>query len=149
MSNYNMLNYYSNLSSLKTVFSTFDSLIKRFLPKIHTIFEINSVTPDYYSTSWFLTFYILVLPFNTVFRILDIFFSEGYKIIYRVGLAILKLKEKKFIKKPQIDEILMEVKDFSDPIYGNEDFFIKTALGFKFSKKDIIALEKKAMKNQK
>ena len=38
----------------------------------------------------FLVFYTNKMPINYSVRILDILFNEGYKIIYRVGLAKLK-----------------------------------------------------------
>jgi len=93
-----------------------------------------------------LTFFIIILPFNTTLRILDIFLLEGYKIIYRIGLAILKLKEKAFLAKPEMDEILMELKDFSKKEWEDEDLVIKTALSFKFSRKELKKLEEKIKK---
>ncbi len=93
-----------------------------------------------------MTFFIIILPFNTTLRILDIFLLEGYKIIYRIGLAILKLKEKAFLAKPEMDEILMELKDFSKKEWEDEDLVIKTALSFKFSRKELKKLEEKIKK---
>ena len=96
-----------------------------------------------------MTFFIIVLPFNTTLRILDIFLLEGYKILYRIALAILKLKEKAFFLKPEMDEILMELKDFSTKEWEDEDLVIKTALSFKFSRKELKKIEEKIRKNKK
>jgi len=38
------------------------------------------------------------MPLELTLRIWDIFFIEGIKILYRVGLAILKLNEKVLLK---------------------------------------------------
>jgi hypothetical protein len=47
---------------------------------------------------WFLTFYANYIPFRSVLNIIDIFLNEPEKILYRVGLAIFKLREEKLLK---------------------------------------------------
>lgn len=38
--------------------------------------------------------YAIILPFNILMRIFDVYLYEGEKILFRAGLAILKIKEK-------------------------------------------------------
>lgn len=40
-----------------------------------------------------MTLYASVLPFNLFARVFDVFLYENHKVIYRVGLAMLKFKE--------------------------------------------------------
>lgn len=144
-----MLELYTDLTTLKPIFLTFEWLIAKHLPKISIKLKKMGVLPDFYATAWFLTFYILILPFNTVLRIMDIFLLEGFKIIYRIGLAIFKLKEKKLMAASDSDEIIMELKEFQNQRFEDEDLVIKTALKFKCSRKGIKKLEEKALKTLK
>jgi len=67
----------------------------------------------FYATGWFLTLYTAFLPFNLVLRIIDIFFFEKFKILYRVGLAILKCKEKEILEAKNMEKVIKIVKDNS------------------------------------
>lgn len=42
-------------------------------------------------TTWFSRIFVSYLPMNTIYRILDCYFLEGFKVLYRVGLAIFQL----------------------------------------------------------
>lgn len=143
MKNYEVLSYYTDLTSLKPVFSTFEDLVMKYLPKVYKILQKFKFDPSLYATSWFLAFYIVVLPFNTVLRIMDIFLLEGFKIIYRIGLTILKIKKKKILQAKSMDDLMLELRNFSSEVWSDEDFIIKTAVSFKFSGKYSKKLEKK------
>ena len=47
--------------------------------------------PSMYATEWFMTMFCRGFSFDLVTRVWDIFLFEGYKIVYRVGLALLKV----------------------------------------------------------
>lgn len=69
------------------------------------------IEPLIYAPQWFITLFHHSLPLQYVFRIMDVYFVEGEKIIYRVALQILKEK-KRFIKKMDSDEdIISEIKN--------------------------------------
>lgn len=42
-----------------------------------------------YSSQWFITVFAHSLPFELVVRVWDVFLSEGYKIIFRIGIALM------------------------------------------------------------
>ena len=58
-----------------------------------------------YATKWFVTLYIGELPDKLVLRIFDTFLFEGTKILYRMGLAILKIKEHSLVKAQDFGSI--------------------------------------------
>ena len=65
----------------------------------------------------------------------DIYLYEREKVLYRIGLAILKMKEKKLFRLNKFEEIMFFMKA---PINKNdEDEFIEIANSFTFSKKMI------------
>lgn len=49
------------------------------------------ITSWRYATEWLLTMYCRGFSFDLVTRVWDVFFSEGYKIVYRVALALVKV----------------------------------------------------------
>jgi len=51
--------------------------------------------PAMYCAQWFMTLFSYSLPFGVVTRVWDAFLKESFKIIFRVGLAILKKAEGK------------------------------------------------------
>jgi hypothetical protein len=53
---------------------------------------LRSLKPHFrYATEWFLTMYTRGFSFDLAARVWEIFLNEGDKIVYRVGLAILKV----------------------------------------------------------
>ena len=66
-----------------------------------------------YATQWFMTLFCVSLPFKAVVRIWDSFFVEGLKIIYRVGLAIIKDNEKAILKSKSFEELQITLKMYT------------------------------------
>ena len=96
---YQIKDYYArDMIGLKLSFYILLSLIEKKLPKLHKHFLNEMVTPPHYATHWFMTLFSTKMPLELTLRIWDIFFIEGIKILYRVGLAILKLNEKVLLK---------------------------------------------------
>ena len=63
-----------------------------------------------------MTMFCRGFPFDLVTRVWDIYLFEGYKIVYRVGLALLKLVEGKLLSTnfEGILEILRDINKYSD-----------------------------------
>lgn len=49
----------------------------------------QSIDPVLYMTEWFMCVYARTLPWCTVLRVWDMFFCEGIKVLYRVGLYLM------------------------------------------------------------
>jgi hypothetical protein len=48
-----------------------------------------------YMTQWFLTLYTMSLPWTSVLRVWDMFYFEGRKVLFRIGIAILDVSKGK------------------------------------------------------
>lgn len=57
-----------------------------------------------------MSLFINVLPLECSLRVLDLVFSEGIKVIYRIYLALFKLYKEE-LKKMTSQEMLMFVRD--------------------------------------
>lgn len=75
----------------------FESLVARHLPEIHDHFQSVDVQLSVASLPWFLSLYINSMPMIFAFRIVDCFFCMGPKVLFQVGLAILKINAEKLL----------------------------------------------------
>lgn len=78
---------------LQQFFYQLKRLIARLLPKLSKRLDELEIPPSYYASQWFLTLFVAHFPFRALLRIWDIFFSEGWKIIFRTGIALMKWEE--------------------------------------------------------
>eukprot|EP00968_Pinguiococcus_pyrenoidosus_P011106 scaffold888_cov246-Pinguiococcus_pyrenoidosus.AAC.17 len=63
------------------------------LPRIYHHCEALSIPVEPITCSWFLCAFVNTLPLRIVLRVWDILFHEGSKVIFRVALAVLSLRE--------------------------------------------------------
>lgn len=94
-----------------------------------------------YAASWFITLFNSVLPCEYCYRIMEIYFLEGDKVLYRVALQILKEKKKHIKKLGSFEDVIAELKSYEEFGKGLIDKFFSEALAIKFSKKDIEGYE--------
>ena len=52
--------------------------------------KTQSIDPILYMTEWFMCIFARTLPWCTVLRVWDMFFCEGVKVLYRVGLYLMR-----------------------------------------------------------
>lgn len=69
----------------------FESLVERTLPILSEHLAKSDVQLSVVSLPWFLSLYINSMPLIFAFRVLDVFFLEGPKVLFQVGLAILRI----------------------------------------------------------
>ena len=83
--------YRPGMPGTKYVLSIFMNLLRHYLPSIASHLDREGITPHMYVTEWFMTLYTSTFPFDLVTVIFDILWYEGWKIIYRVALGLLKV----------------------------------------------------------
>ncbi|KAM3826462.1 TBC1 domain family member 10A [Vipera latastei] len=66
------------------------SLLQRVSPLAYKHLGKQKIDPILYMTEWFMCAFSRTLPWSSVLRVWDMFFCEGVKIIFRVGLVLLK-----------------------------------------------------------
>ena len=69
----------------------FESLVEKTMPILWEHLEKSDVQLSVVSLPWFLSLYINSMPLVFAFRVLDVFFLEGPKVLFQVGLAILRV----------------------------------------------------------
>ncbi|ORY83296.1 rab-GTPase-TBC domain-domain-containing protein [Protomyces lactucae-debilis] len=71
--------------------SVFESLCERTMPVLWSHFQKSDLQLSLVSLPWFLSLYINSMPLVLAFRVLDCFFLEGPRVLFQVGLAILRI----------------------------------------------------------
>ncbi|XP_036003988.1 TBC1 domain family member 10A isoform X2 [Fundulus heteroclitus] len=83
--------YYSaGLEAIQLDGEIFFSLLRRTCPMAYRHLKKFKIDPILYMTEWFMCIFSRTLPWASVLRVWDMFFCEGVKIIFRVGLVLLK-----------------------------------------------------------
>lgn len=98
---------------LQQFFYQLKRLISRFLPKLGRKFDELQIEPSFYASQWFLTLFVYHFPFRALLRVWDVFFSEGWKIIFRVAIALLMWEEKRLLKL-EFEDLLPALKSMQD-----------------------------------
>jgi TBC1 domain family member 8/9 len=69
----------------------FESLVEKTMPVLWNHLVKSDVQLSVVSLPWFLSLYINSMPLVFAFRVLDVFFLEGPKVLFQIGLAILRI----------------------------------------------------------
>ncbi|GMH35715.1 hypothetical protein BSKO_03583 [Bryopsis sp. KO-2023] len=133
--------YQDGFPLLQQYFYQFANLIKFELPKVGSHFDRECVLPIMYCSHWFNTVFAYSLPFDHLLRVWDIFLFEGWKIVFRVGLQLLKSTEEQLLSR-SFEGIMGILNSNSKqlapeqfPILGKPpDIFIKAACTIKVSR---------------
>ena len=133
--------YQPGFPKLKGTFYVLLNLLKKFIPKVYEYFKTEGMIPSMYASEWFICLFSRNLEFDSLVRIFDVLFLEGYKVIYRFALAFLKLNEDRFLEgKDGLASIMNVFKEIDLNI--DIDKLFTVAFGFSLSRKDIDKFEK-------
>jgi hypothetical protein len=116
-----------------------EKLIHHHLPKLAKHFDKENIHVTMYATQWLLTQYTSSFNFDLVTRVWDCFLGEGWKIIYRVMLALLQQWQSQLLKM-SFEEILAFFRELPDRVEGYE--VMETAMKIPLRAKHIIKYEK-------
>ncbi|MEQ2201167.1 hypothetical protein XENOCAPTIV_008540, partial [Xenoophorus captivus] len=103
------------------------ALLRRSSPIAFRHLEKHKIDPILYMTEWFMCAFSRTLPWASVLRVWDMFLCDGVKIIFRVGLVLLKctLGTREKLKTCQGLYETMELLRAIDPRYMQEGFLVR------------------------
>ena len=133
--------YMKDFPGLRKRFYIFLKLMEKFMPKIYQKLIKFNVYPTMYASQWFFTCFSNCLSFNIVVRIFDCYLLEGEKIIYRVALALFKLKENYLLKAKSFETLMEGMKSITNEI-KDPDKLLEIAFDFSLSREHIKNFEK-------
>ncbi|CAI9770202.1 unnamed protein product [Fraxinus pennsylvanica] len=111
----------------------FDQLVKDHLPRLGEHFVQEMINPSMYASQWFITVFSYSLPFHLALRIWDVFLYEDVKIVFKVGLALLKYCHDDLVKLP-FEKLIHALRHFPEDAM-NPDTLLPMAYAIKVSKR--------------
>ncbi|XP_031133928.1 TBC1 domain family member 10A-like [Sander lucioperca] len=115
------------------------ALLRRVSPVAHRHLKKHKLEPILYMTEWYMCAFSRTLPWASVLRVWDMFLCEGVKILFRVGLVLLKcmLGSQEKLKACQGLYETMELLRAIQPQYMQEVFLVHEIIELVVSEKDI------------
>eukprot|EP00658_Telonema_sp_P-2_P021920 TRINITY_DN18746_c0_g2_i2.p1 TRINITY_DN18746_c0_g2~~TRINITY_DN18746_c0_g2_i2.p1 ORF type:complete len:128 (-),score=33.61 TRINITY_DN18746_c0_g2_i2:194-577(-) len=117
-----------------------DSLSLKEIPKLQAHFDRLGVDPSFFAAQWFLTLFVYHFQFRALLRVWDIFMCEGWKIVFRCALALMKWEEKTLLSLP-FDRILPALKNLHEG--KNPDEIVERSLKIKFKTDELAKLRQR------
>ncbi|KAI8393629.1 rab-GTPase-TBC domain-containing protein [Radiomyces spectabilis] len=90
----------------------FEQLVEKTMPLLWNHFKKTDVQLSVACLPWFLSLYINSMPLLFAFRVLDCLFMEGPRILFQIGLAVLKLNGEELLQTKDDGAFLDILKDF-------------------------------------
>ena len=103
--------YAQDLIGCNVDLRVFRDLLEKKVPKVWKKLASLGVGVEFFGLEWFISLFSKTLPSETVLRIWDGVFSEGDKILFRAGLAILRLSEPHILAAPEQTDLLQVVQE--------------------------------------
>ncbi|GAA5804264.1 hypothetical protein HPULCUR_009751 [Helicostylum pulchrum] len=110
-----------------------ERLAKSIWDKINNNSESGLPPITLVTSHWFLTMFINILPVETVLRIWDCFFIEGYSVMFRVALTIIQMNKDRISKLQDPIEIfqilqnmprrLIDCATFMEYVFSDQNLF--------------------------
>ncbi|CAG8801770.1 18572_t:CDS:2, partial [Racocetra persica] len=133
-----------DLPQIKVDSRIFDLLLFEHDPKLAQHFKNEGVDPILYIPKWFLTLFTMVLPWASVLRVWDVFYFEGVKLFFRIGLAILDCTRDYILSHcPSTSEILEFLGSIPHELL-TPDLLLDAAFKIKLKRSTIKRMNKKA-----
>eukprot|EP00250_Pteridium_aquilinum_P005691 c15744_g1_i1 orf=358-1620(-) len=84
----------------------FKDLLNKKCPRLAAHLELIGFDVSLVITEWFLCLFAKSLPSETTLRVWDVLFNEGAKVLFRVALALFKMKEEELLATQQVCEVV-------------------------------------------
>eukprot|EP00927_Polykrikos_kofoidii_P061063 TRINITY_DN55955_c0_g1_i1.p1 TRINITY_DN55955_c0_g1~~TRINITY_DN55955_c0_g1_i1.p1 ORF type:complete len:371 (+),score=43.57 TRINITY_DN55955_c0_g1_i1:88-1200(+) len=78
-------------------------------------------------SAWYITWFAKCMPIGTILRVWDTLFFEGYKILFRVAIAVFKRAEREVLQCTDFGDIMERAQKWPNSIQHNE--LLKTSFG--------------------
>ena len=95
-----------DLVKMNELFYQFDRFINLYLPELYIFFKVSSISSGYFISPWFITLFTNAFididekkNDKTIMMIWDLFIFSGWKSLIKIGIILLKIKEKFIVGK--------------------------------------------------
>lgn len=115
---YKLRNLFSeDMSGTQEILYIAEKLMKQFFPKLSKHLHREEVRPSMFVTQWLMTLYTSSFPLDFVSRVWDSFLVEGWKVVYRTMLGLIKHAEGTLLHL-SFEHILHHLSSFPGKVDG-------------------------------
>jgi hypothetical protein len=126
--------------AVSRIWYQFDKLLTKYVPKVSAHFKQEGMDHSMYLTKWVIPLYTRDFHFDFVVRVWDIFLQQGWKIIFRVALALLKHSEPLLLKM-DMEKIMYYLRDLPSAIDATNILTMAHRIKFKTKELEDLRLE--------
>ncbi|KAK9485120.1 rab-GTPase-TBC domain-containing protein [Lipomyces starkeyi] len=90
----------------------FEALVEKTMPILWEHLVKSDIQLSVVSLPWFLSLYVNSMPLTFAFRVLDVFFLEGPKVLFQIGLAILRINGEELLDVSDDGSFISILKDY-------------------------------------
>jgi len=116
-----------------------ERLIERLMPKLAAHFKAHGIAPSMFSAQWLLTIFTYSFSFSVTCRIWDCFLLEGWKVVFRFSIALLRHHEAALLKM-DMEGILTFMHVIHEGLEA--DALVEAAFRVKLKRKHLLELRK-------
>lgn len=131
--------FMNEFPKLQRTFFVHGKLLECISPRLANHLQVEGAVTPLYATRWYLTVFLDIFAFDMTLRIWDLFFMDGYDILYSISMAILKIFENELVAL-QFDKIMMFMHTLGER-HIDADEFITYVIEHRISTKSIRRLE--------
>lgn len=131
--------YFPDMIAAQKKLFVFGKLGQLHLGKLWEHLENQQIHPTMYATEWIMCMFCRGFSFDLVTRVWDIFLFNGYKIVYRVALALIKNAEKEFMSA-KFEDIMGIMRNL--PTLVDAEELINLSMTIKLTRAQITKYEK-------
>ncbi|KAI9311928.1 rab-GTPase-TBC domain-containing protein [Dichotomocladium elegans] len=95
----------------------FENILETTMPILHGHFRKTDIQLSVACLPWFLSLYINSMPLLFAFRVLDCFFMDGPKVLFQIGLAILKINGDDLLKTTDDGAFMNVLKQYFNSLH--------------------------------
>jgi TBC1 domain family member 6 len=132
--------YEHTMTALRADQSVIEHLMRTIIPNLSNYFEELGVAPYMYITAWFLPLFAERFPAETTLRIWDCLFMEGWKVLFRVALAILQMYQTDLMDLDDLAEVSLYLKDVTKGLFDANELMKIAMKGLFKHRKELNAL---------
>ena len=129
--------YQEGLPLLQRYLYQFDGLVEHFLPRLCQHLRQENIVPTMYCSQWFITVFSYTLPFGCLLRVWDIFIHEGMRVVFAIGLELLRCEEEDLhgLKFENLVQALSGKRNAVPKAHASLDDFLRKAMTWNIKKK--------------
>ena len=98
--------YLAPMTTLMSDLFAFKHLIRDKLPNLAKHFAKLQIDPQVFALSWFHSLFVTLFPVDVILLLWDSFLTEGHKVLFRIGLAVLWTKQKQILEIKEGTDLL-------------------------------------------